>query len=115
MPEGCMTRKATFLFSILFLIAAVHTVSATTVLPIRDSSLADQAVVIAEGTVTGAGPATTTARPATEYRLRVERLVKGRLRGDTQGGSLVVRVPGGTAANGLKLKIFGAPELRIGE
>jgi hypothetical protein len=106
-----MTRKATFLFSILFLIAAVHTASATTALPIRDSSLADQAVVIAEGTVTGSGPAAATVRPATEYRLRVERLVKG----DLQGGSLVVRVPGGTAANGLKLKIWGAPQLHIGE
>lgn len=106
-----MTRKATFLFSILFLMAAVHTVSATTVLPIRDSSLADQAAVIAEGTVTGVGPAAGGGRPATEYRLRVERLVKG----DVAGGSLVVRVPGGKAANGLKLKIWGAPELRIGE
>lgn len=103
--------KRTFLFSILFLIAAVHTASATSVLPIQDSSLADQAVVIAEGTVTGAGPAAGTSRPATEYRLRVERLIKG----DAPGGSLVVRVPGGKAASGLKLKIWGAPEMRIGE
>lgn len=102
--------KRTFLFAIFFLAAAAQSVSATTVLPIRDSSLADQAAVIAEGTVTGAGPAATT-RPATEYRLRVERLVKG----DVHGGSLVVRVPGGTAASGLKLKIWGAPELHIGE
>ena len=110
-----MRLKATFLFSILFLIAAVHTVSATSVLPIQDSSLADQAAVIAEGTVTGVGPAAAsssgTGRPATEYRLRVERALKG----DIQGGSLVVRVPGGRAANGLMLKIWGAPELRIGE
>ncbi|HVG10816.1 MAG TPA: fibronectin type III domain-containing protein [Thermoanaerobaculia bacterium] len=104
-----MRRKATFLFSVLSVIAAVHTVSATSVLPIRDSSLADQAAVIAEGTVTGVGPSA--ARPATEYRLRVERLLKG----DVPGGSLVLRVPGGTAANGLTLKIWGAPELRIGE
>jgi hypothetical protein len=104
-----MRLKATFLFSILFLIAAVHTVSATSVLPIRDSSLADQAAVIAEGTVTGVGPAV--GRPATEYRLRVERVMKG----DIQSGSLVVRMPGGRAANGLKLKVWGAPELRIGE
>lgn len=103
--------KRIFLFSILFLIAAVHTASATSVLPIRDSALADQAVVIAEGTVTGSGPAANTARPATEYRLRVERLVKG----EAPGGSLVVRVPGGRRADGLKLKIWGAPELRIGE
>ena len=110
-----MRRKATILFSILFLTAAVNTVSATSVLPIRDSSLADQAAVIAEGTVIGAGPGASAGRPATEYRLRVERLIKGRAGEDVQGGSLVVRVPGGRAANGLKLKIWGAPELRIGE
>lgn len=102
--------KRTFFFSILFLIAAVQTASATSVLPIRDSSLADQAVVIAEGTVTGVGPAAT-SRPATEYRLRVERLVKG----EAPGGSVIVRVPGGRAANGLRLKVWGAPEFRIGE
>ena len=109
--------KRIFLFSILFLIAAVHIASATSVLPIRDSALADQAVVIAEGTVTWSGPAANAAaRPATEYRLRVERLVKGRLdQGNLPGGSLVVRVPGGKGANGLNLKIWGAPEFRIGE
>ncbi len=107
-----MTRKALFLFSILFLVAAVHTVSATSVMPIRDSSLADQAAVIAEGTVTGTAPAIgKNGRPATEYRLRVERVVKG----NVEGGSLVMRVPGGKAANGLTLKIWGAPEFRIGE
>ncbi|HEX6865210.1 MAG TPA: matrixin family metalloprotease, partial [Thermoanaerobaculia bacterium] len=104
--------KRTFLFSILFLIAAVQTASATSVLPLRDSSLADQAVVIAEGTVAGTGAAFgPTGRPVTEYRLRVERLVKG----EVQGGWVTVRVPGGRAANGLKLKIWGSPELRIGE
>jgi hypothetical protein len=101
-------RKATSLFSILLLGALAA--SATTVLPIRDSALADQAAVIAQGTITGFGPAQT-ARPATEYRLRVERRIKG----DAPGSTLVVRVPGGVAANGLKLKVWGAPELRIGE
>jgi hypothetical protein len=104
-------RKATLLFSILLLAAAaVPPASATTYLPIQDSSLADQAMVIAEGTVISAGPAAA-GRPVTEYRLRVEKQVKG----DVPGGVAVVRVAGGKAANGLKLKIWGAPELRIGE
>src|SRR5688572_4317966 len=103
--------KRTFLFSVLFLTLAVHTASATSVLPIQDSSLADQAAVIAEGTVIGTGPAGGAGRPATEYRLRVERLVKGEL----QSGTVVVRVPGGKAANGLKLKVWGAPDFRVGE
>ena len=104
-------RKATLLFSLLLLgAAAVPPASATTVLPIQDSSLADQAVVIAEGTVISAGQAGA-GRPATEYRLRVEKQVKG----EVPGGIATVRVPGGRAANGLKLKIWGAPELRVGE
>ncbi|HEX3128925.1 MAG TPA: fibronectin type III domain-containing protein [Thermoanaerobaculia bacterium] len=104
-------RKATFLFSLLLLGAAVvPPASATTVLPIQDSSLADQAVVIAEGTVISVGQSTD-GRPVTEYRLRVEKQVKG----EVPGGVATVRVLGGQAANGLKLKIWGAPELRIGE
>lgn len=95
---------------LLLLVAGLRPASATTALPIQDGALADQAVVIAEGTVTGAGPSAQPGRPATEYRLRVERLIKGEA-----PGTLVVRVPGGAAANGLKLKIWGAPAFRIGE
>jgi hypothetical protein len=103
-------RKATILGSILLLAAAaVPPASATTMLPIQDSALADQAGVIAEGTVIGVGAVP--GRPATEYRLRVERQVKG----EVPGGVAVVRVAGGRAANGLTLKIWGAPEFRIGE
>lgn len=104
-------RKATLLFSLLLMAAAVvPPASATAVLPIQDSSLADQAVVIAEGTVISAGQVAD-GRPVTEYRLRVEKQVKG----EVPGGVATVRVPGGRAADGLKLKIWGAPELRIGE
>lgn len=102
-------RKATFLLFIL--LAAVHSAFATTVLPIRDSSLADQAAVIVEGTMIGTAPSVATVRPSTEYRMRVERLVKGEVAADV----VVVRVAGGTAPNGLKLKIWGAPEFRAGE
>ncbi len=112
-------RKLMLLPSLLFLAAvALPPLSATTVLPIADGALADQASVIAEGTVIWAGPATApghpataAGRPSTEYRLRVERQVKG----EVPGGVAVVRVPGGTAANGMRLKIWGAPEMRIGE
>lgn len=112
-----MTRKATvplFVFLAVFLaafLAVGGTASATSVLPVPDGMLADQAAVIAEGTIIRSGPSSVAGRPATEYRLRVERLVKG----EAPGGTLVVRVPGGVAANGLTLKIWGAPEFRIGE
>lgn len=103
-----MQRKTTTFLSILFLMATAA--SATSVLPIRDSSLADQAALIAEGTVTGVANQAGGPRPATEYRLRVERLLKG----EAPGGSVVIRVPGGKAANGLTFKVWGAPEFRIG-
>jgi len=107
-------RKATLLLSIVLLAAAaVPSASATTILSIRDSSLADQAAVIAKGTVIWAGQAAP-GKPVTEYRLRVETQVKGEIPGGI-GGVAVVRVPGGRAADGLTLKIWGAPELRIGE
>src|SRR5215210_102300 len=116
MAQGdSMRRKATVVLSVFLGIVAVGTLSATSVLPIPDGELADQAAVIAEGTIIRSGPSSVPGRPATEYRLRVERLIKGRLGGDTPGGTLVVRVPGGAAANGLKLKIWGAPAFRIGE
>ena len=104
-------RKPTCLCFLLLLAASLRPGSATTALPIEDSLLADQATVIAEGTVTASGPSSRPGRPATEYRLRVERLVKGEIPEST----LVVRVPGGVATNTLKLKVWGAPELRIGE
>lgn len=103
-------RKLSVFGLLLLLLAGLRPACATTALPIEDGLLADQAVVIAEGTVTGAGPASRPGRPATEYRLRVERLIKGEA-----PGTLVVRVPGGAASNGLKLKIWGAPEFRVGE
>lgn len=104
-------RRPASLFFILLLVASLRPASATTALPIADSLLADQATVIAEGTVTSSGPSSQPGRPATEYRLRVERLIKG----DAPESTLIVRVPGGTGVHGMKLKVWGAPELRIGE
>lgn len=104
-------RRLAYLGFILLLVSSPRPASATTALPIHDGLLADQAAVIAEGTVTASVPASAAGRPATEYRLRVERLIKG----EAPAGTLTVRVPGGAAAGGLKLKVWGSPELRIGE
>jgi hypothetical protein len=82
-----------------------------------DQRLAQRAPVIAEVTVAAGelSPATPVAgRPATDYLVEVERLLKGAVPGST----LVVRVPGGpppagTAAAGLR--VWGAPSFRPGE
>lgn len=79
--------------------------SATTYQMISDQALTDQASAVAEVTVTSAEPAPIPGRPATDYLVDVQRLVKGELPGST----IVVRVPGGRGADGMGLRIFGAP------
>ncbi len=49
--------------------------------------------------------------PVTDYQVEVGRV----LRGDLPGTSLVVRVEGGRAADGMQLKIYGAPSFKTGE
>jgi hypothetical protein len=105
-------RKTPLLMLAVLLLAAI-TASATTILPVTDDALADQAAVVAFGTIISSGPAVSTSgRPMTEYRLRVDNMLKGDA---PSGGTLVVRVLGGDAGSGLKLKIWGAPSFRIGE
>ncbi len=103
-------RKPSLFLCVLLLMAGLAPVFATSMVPMADSQLADEATVVAEGTVVGRGQSRD-GRPVTEFRLRVERAVKGVAAGET----LVVRVPGGTTREGLTLKVWGAPEFNIGE
>ncbi|HEV8579489.1 MAG TPA: matrixin family metalloprotease [Thermoanaerobaculia bacterium] len=96
------------LFSTLLL--AATPVLATTMVLGTDEQLFDQAELIAEGTVLSAGPSRS-GLPATEYRVRVERTVKG----SAPAGDLIVRVPGGPGAGGRRLAVWGAPQLQAGE
>jgi hypothetical protein len=84
---------------------------ATTYQRISDADLVDQAAVVVQATVTAVEPAPTFGMPATDYLVEVEQVLKG----DLAGSAVVVRVPGGTGAGGLGLKIWGAPELAAGE
>jgi hypothetical protein len=83
---------------------------ATTIVPMRDAALVDRArlVVIAE---TLDRLPVVEERPATDYLMRVERVLKGEVGAST----LVVRVPGGLAPDGRELKLFGAPRFQVGE
>lgn len=85
--------------------------AATTYQMISDQALADQAAAVAEVKVTSAEPAPIPGRPATDYLVDVQRLVKG----DLPGSTIVVRVPGGRGADGVGLRIFGAPAFAEGE
>lgn len=92
---------------LLFLLPAFAVpAAATTYQMVSDQVLVDQAAAVAEVRVVAAEPAPTTGRPATDYTVEVERLVKGHIPGST----IVVRVPGGVRPDGVGLKVWGAPE-----
>lgn len=84
---------------------------ATSYVMVSDADLADQAGVIAQVEITAieAGPAGEV--PATDYLAQISDVLKG----DVPGSTIVVRVPGGVRADGLALKIWGAPEFSVGE
>ncbi|HSF41625.1 MAG TPA: matrixin family metalloprotease [Thermoanaerobaculia bacterium] len=84
---------------------------ATTYQMISDQALADQAPVSVQGRIVGVESAPVSGRPSTDYLVEVERVLKG----DLPGSTVVVRVPGGVGANGLGLKVWGAPEFAEGE
>lgn len=85
--------------------------TATTYMMVSDQNLVDQSAAVAEVRVAAIEPAPVAGRPATDYLVEVERLVKGHLPGST----IVVRVPGGVRPDGIGLKVFGAPEFYEGE
>ncbi len=95
----------------LALLAALP-VSATSYVPMTDEALVDQAPVIAVVEVQGSGPGQEGARPFTGYRVRVEKVLKGAM---ASGLRIMVRVPGGARADGMKLRIWGAPRFAPGE
>ena len=86
--------------------------SSTSYVPMTDEALVDQAPVIAVVEVQRSGPGQDGARPFTGYRARVERVLKGAM---ASGLQITVRVPGGERADGLALRIWGAPRLAPGE
>lgn len=97
--------------SLLPLLAA-SPASATSYVPMTDEALVDQAPVIALVEIQRSGPGQEGLRPFTGYRVRVERVLKGAM---APGLFITVRVPGGARADGLALRIWGAPDFNPGE
>lgn len=92
---------------LLFLLPAFAVpAAATTYQMVSDQTLVDQAAAVAEVRIVAAEPSPAVGRPATDYTVEVERLVKGHLSGST----VIVRVPGGVRPDGVGLKVWGAPE-----
>jgi hypothetical protein len=105
-------RSFVAVFSCLTLaLAAGSAARATTVKLVNDLRLVDQARIAVVARVAGMLPSPDLDRPVTDYLMTVERVLKGQV-GES---SIVVRVPGGRAANGMELKIWGAPAFADGE
>jgi hypothetical protein len=91
---------------------AAFPVAATSYVPMTDEALVDQAPVIAVVEVQGSGSGQDGARPFTGYRVRVEKVLKGAM---ASGLRITVRVPGGARADGVALRIWGAPRFAQGD
>jgi hypothetical protein len=85
--------------------------AATTYQMVSDRDLTDQASAVAVVRVVGAEPGPAGRGPTTDYLVEVDRVLKGSLPGST----VVVRVVGGVGADGIGLKIWGAPAFAEGE
>lgn len=103
-----LLRRSLFVALALGAAAAARPALATSYVMMSDAALADQATVVVDARVVAAEPAAVYDRaPATDYRIEVDRVLKG----DVPGGVLVVRVPGGVdPVTGIGFKAFGAPE-----
>lgn len=93
------------------LVATVSPALATSYRWVSDEVLAEDAAVIAEVEVLSAEPSPASPRPATDYLVQIDQVLKG----NVPGSVVVVRVPGGSRPGGLSLKIWGAPEFRTGD
>lgn len=108
-----LLRRSLFVALALGAAAAARPALATSYVMMSDAALADQATVVVDARVVAAEPAAVCDRaPATDYRVEVDRVLKG----DVPGGVLVVRVPGGVnPVSGIGFKAFGAPEFAANE
>lgn len=96
---------------IVLLLAAAPAVHATSYVMMKDADLAAQSPVIATVTVLGQETRMSQGIPATFYRAQVVGVMKG----SVPGGTIEIRVPGGTLPSGIGLKLYGAPAFRQGE
>lgn len=83
----------------------------TTMIPIADGALADQAELIVEGLVVDRLPESWLALPSTDYQVVVERVLKG----SDPGSTVTVRVAGGRSPDGREFVLPAAPRFAPGE
>lgn len=102
-------RIPAFLLCLSLVVMAVPA-GAITYVMMQDGDLADVSPVIAEVEVVNSSFASSAGMPSTDYQVEVRRLIKGSVPGST----LIVRVPGGIADQGLSFQVHGAPAFAAG-
>jgi hypothetical protein len=100
----------------LLMALAASPAAATSYVMVSDEALVDAAPLAVVGRIVSVdrsaalrGRSGTGA--VTEYRVAVEEQLKGK----APSAALLLHVPGGMGRNGMGLKIYGAPRLRVGE
>ncbi|HEX2165129.1 MAG TPA: hypothetical protein VHM02_14390, partial [Thermoanaerobaculia bacterium] len=105
-----LSRSLPFLLPILAA-AVAPAALATSYVPVADADLAAKAEAIAVvRVIERLAPSPAGEEPSTRYRAAVEEAVSGRL-----DGEIVVRVPGGTSADGTGWDVAAAPRFGDGE
>jgi len=108
----CARSQAHTLLAIFILALAVAAPAAgTTYVPMTDAALADQAPLVVEAHIVASAAAPVAGRPATDYTVRLDRVLKGAPPADP----LTVRVPGGVDGNGALYRVWGAPRFLTGD
>lgn len=105
------SRSAILLLVAGLLALAAAPALATSWVRVADHHLVEQAPLIVEAKVAGAGHNFADGKPYLDYEAEVTRVVKGAVEEDT----LVIRSLGGPRPDGTFLRIWGTPELRGGE
>ncbi|HUP23280.1 MAG TPA: fibronectin type III domain-containing protein [Thermoanaerobaculia bacterium] len=85
--------------------------SATTYVMATDDELLDKAPVVVLARVAAIESAPSGDRPATDYLVEIESLIKGFV----PASNIIVRVPGGQRADGVAIELIGAPRLASDE
>lgn len=93
------------------IVAASPPVVATSVVVPTDKRMVQAAGIIVVARAQGELPPSELERPVTDTWMNVERVLKG----EVGESVIIVRSPGGRAANGMQLKLWGVPRFDEGE
>ncbi len=105
-----MSQRISAFLLCLSLVAIAVPAGAISYVMMQDADLADVSPVIAEVEVVNSSFAASAGMPSTDYQVEVRRVIKGVVPGST----LIVRVPGGIAEQGLSFQVPGAPAFAAG-